>query len=66
MHCMHPACFPPQTQRAQMFSFLSCEGALQVKGATRKRRKQYCRKRKNFFIIKEINKSSDKTKTEKE
>ena len=24
---MHPACFPPQTQRAQMFSFLSCEGA---------------------------------------
>ena len=26
---MHPTCFPPQTQRAQMFSFLSCEGALQ-------------------------------------
>ena len=24
---MHPACVPPQTQRAQMFSFLSCEGA---------------------------------------
>eukprot|EP00964_Phaeocystis_antarctica_P081286 scaffold50841_cov82-Phaeocystis_antarctica.AAC.2 len=23
---MHPACSPAQTQRAQMFSFLSCEG----------------------------------------
>ena len=26
MHFMHPACSPAQTQRAQMFSFLSCEG----------------------------------------
>ena len=23
---MHPACSPAQTQRAQMFSFLPCEG----------------------------------------
>ena len=43
---MHAACFPPQPQRAQMFQLLSCEGALQsLLKATRKSRKQYCRKR---------------------
>ena len=38
---MHPACSPAQTQRAQMFSFLSCEGeALQSNKKKKKKKKK--------------------------
>ena len=75
---MHPACSPAQTQRAQMFSFLSCEGeALQsllikaqhgraVNSTAVKERRIRKEKEKRKGKKRQSTETETKTKTEKE